>query len=374
MEQQTRRPSWGSLLLRLLLSAALYGVGLLASRWIGSGALLFFFLATVALVMTVVTGIAKLVDSVRRGRSLTGAEMARAEDGPGARQHTEPDGSLVLDGKSVICPDGQRIPLEDLRDVSAPRILIGVDPSLQPGAVRSGDLSGAAVVIKYQHQGIKGPPLIKLVPVASFAEADEVVLRIQHARQSIRAGAGTAKAIVGRCELCGRELRVKASAVRPSMTLTCKCGHLNHVQGPATPIRSTRAETESGEEHPAEPVEYFEVLRPPADGRCSDDRCPCPETLIPRGTGFLYVSSEAVQFRGDARSVAEAMAKKLALERRTEGELGLPGVAFARAPGAVLICEQGAGLRKLDLATASADARHWWNTGLAPLRATPIRS
>lgn len=145
----------------------------------------------------------------------------------------EADGSVVLDGESVVCPDGQRIPLEELRDVSAPRILIGVDTSLQPGSVRSGDLPGAAVVIKYQRQGAKGPPLVKLVPVASFAEADEVVSRIQHARQAARSGAGSPKAAVGQCERCGRELRVKVSAVRPSMILTCKCGHLNRVQGAA---------------------------------------------------------------------------------------------------------------------------------------------
>ena len=145
----------------------------------------------------------------------------------------EADSSLVLDGGSVVCPDGQRIPLEDLRGVSAPRILIGVDPSLQPGSVRSGDLPGAAVVIKYQRQGVKGPPLVKFVPVASFADADEIVSRIQEAREAARSGSGSPKTVVGRCESCGRELRVKASAVRPSMTLTCKCGHLNRIQAPA---------------------------------------------------------------------------------------------------------------------------------------------
>lgn len=141
--------------------------------------------------------------------------------------------SLMVNGESVSCPDGQKIPLEDLRDVSAPRILIGVDPSLNSGEVSSGELSGAAVVLKYQHQGVKGPPLVKLIPVASFAEADEIVFRIQQARKSARQGAGAAKAVVGKCEHCGRELRVKASAVRPSMSLTCKCGSLNRITGPA---------------------------------------------------------------------------------------------------------------------------------------------
>lgn len=141
--------------------------------------------------------------------------------------------SLTVNGESVSCPDGQKIPLADLRDVSAPRILIGVDPSLHSGEVSSGDLSGAAVVLKYRHQGEKGPPLVKLVPVASFVEADEIVSQIQEARKSARQAGGASKAVVGKCKNCGRELRVKASAVRPSMNLTCKCGSVNRIAGPA---------------------------------------------------------------------------------------------------------------------------------------------
>ena len=140
--------------------------------------------------------------------------------------------SLMVDGESIRCSDGQTIPLADLRDVSAPRILIGVDPSLHSGEVSSGDLSGAVVVLKYQRHGVKGPPLNKLVPVASFAEADEIVSRIQTARKSARQGDGAAKVVVGKCEHCGRELRVKASAVRPSMNLTCKCGSVNRITNP----------------------------------------------------------------------------------------------------------------------------------------------
>ena len=141
--------------------------------------------------------------------------------------------SLMVDGELISCPDGQTIPLADLRDVSAPRILIGVDPSLHSGEVRSGELSGGAVVLKYQRQGVKGPPLVKLIPVASFAEADEIVSRIQSARKSARQGDGAARVVVGKCEHCGRDLRVKASAVRPSMNLTCKCGRTNRITDPA---------------------------------------------------------------------------------------------------------------------------------------------
>ena len=141
--------------------------------------------------------------------------------------------SVIVNAESVICTDGQAISLGDLRDVSAPRFLIGVDPSLGSGEVSTGELSRVAVVLKYQYPGVKGPPLVKLVSVASFAEADEIVTRIQAARKLARQVGGAAKAVVGRCESCGRELRVKASAIRPSMNLTCKCGSVNRVNAPA---------------------------------------------------------------------------------------------------------------------------------------------
>jgi len=40
--------------------------------------------------------------------------------------------------------------------------------------------------------------------------------------------------------------------------------------------------------------------------------------------------------------------------------------------GPILMCEQGARLRRLNLDIASADAAHWWDTGKVPLRPTPF--
>lgn len=40
------------------------------------------------------------------------------------------------------------------------------------------------------------------------------------------------RVVVGTCTSCGRELRVKASAVRPTLHLTCKCGARNVVTPP----------------------------------------------------------------------------------------------------------------------------------------------
>lgn len=70
---------------------------------------------------------------------------------------------------------------------------------------------------------------------------------------------------------------------------------------------------------------------------CSDNQCPCPQVSIPRDQGYIYV----VQY---------------------------PNGNFA----ANLTCDEGAKLRKLNLAIARKDAQHWWNTGMVPKRATPI--
>ena len=45
--------------------------------------------------------------------------------------------------------------------------------------------------------------------------------------------------------------------------------------------------------------EFYQYRReaiPEDTGYCSDRECPCPGTPIPRGTGYLYISEEAVEF------------------------------------------------------------------------------
>ena len=50
---------------------------------------------------------------------------------------------------------------------------------------------------------------------------------------------------------------------------------------------------------PKFPIEYDSAV-------CSDDACPCPQTEIPRGQGYLYLSEEFVEFRVKHRSQEEA--------------------------------------------------------------------
>lgn len=112
-------------------------------------------------------------------------------------------------------------------------------------------------------------------------------------------------------------------------------------------------------------MDYFECAAPAGDGRCSDNACPCPEVEIPRGKGYLFISQELVDFRRQYPGEDQAGA---AMKARLRGS-GLRGGAYNSSP--VLVCEQGAKLRNLDLKTAAADAAHWWATGKVPLRATP---
>lgn len=119
-------------------------------------------------------------------------------------------------------------------------------------------------------------------------------------------------------------------------------------------------------------MQYFEDSVPPAgDGLCSDNACPCPETRIPRGSGYLYISQELVDFRRKYPRLSDARQAK---ERELDARRAALGMQFTAiySVGPIFVCEQGARLRNLDLETAAADARHWWATGQVPLRATPL--
>lgn len=58
-------------------------------------------------------------------------------------------------------------------------------------------------------------------------------------------------------------------------------------------------------------MEFFEARRPQGDGLCSDKACPCPELVIPRGSGYLYIPQECVDFRRDARTIEDAEKKQV---------------------------------------------------------------
>ena len=115
---------------------------------------------------------------------------------------------------------------------------------------------------------------------------------------------------------------------------------------------------------------YFEVARPDGDGRCAGEACPSAADAIPRGGGYLYISQQVVDFRRNARSLSESLAKQGRIRLQMSDMFDAMAVMFGHT-GAVLLCEQCARRLSLDLDVAAADARQWWQSGTAPLRATP---
>ncbi len=117
-------------------------------------------------------------------------------------------------------------------------------------------------------------------------------------------------------------------------------------------------------------MEYFECDVPSGDGLCSDNKCPCPDVRIPRGAGYLYIEQGLVDFRRQyptMKSAREAMQRRQ--DQMRDSFRFFTG--FYRL-GPILVCEQGAKLRNLDLEVAAADAKYWWKNGKVPLRATPL--
>ncbi len=136
------------------------------------------------------------------------------------------------------------------------------------------------------------------------------------------------------------------------------------------PPAGAKPAAEAAKTVPPPPAGYFEVPLPDGDGVCSDEECICGGVVIARGSGYLYVDRETVDFRGNAPSVEQARAK----EERVRSQMGdldeVAAVMHGRTT-ALLVCEQSARRKGIDLEVAAADARHWWETGQAPLRATP---
>lgn len=118
-------------------------------------------------------------------------------------------------------------------------------------------------------------------------------------------------------------------------------------------------------------MKYFECDVPEGNGLCSDNACPCPEVVIPRGAGYLFIDQDLVDFRRQFPTLAGARVEMRRRQAEMRANLGGMFTGFYRL-GPILVCEQGAKLRGLDLEIAAADARHWWETGQVPLRPTPL--
>ncbi|MFA5337435.1 MAG: hypothetical protein WC330_03780 [Candidatus Omnitrophota bacterium] len=122
-------------------------------------------------------------------------------------------------------------------------------------------------------------------------------------------------------------------------------------------------------------MDYFEVPRPPKEGFCSDKNCPCHDTVIPPGEGYLYISQKLIDFRRDCFTYAQLQLKlKQMAESDPLNKLGAGSFVRFLPQGTtspIMMCKQAAILRGLDLEVAQADAKYWWKTGLVPFRETP---
>lgn len=114
-------------------------------------------------------------------------------------------------------------------------------------------------------------------------------------------------------------------------------------------------------------MEYFEDEISKVNGVCSDDQCPCDDTVIPVGQGYLYIPRDCCDFRWDCRTQKEFQAKAEQMAKQS-GRYLIFGHGMA---GPVLVCEVGAKKRDLNLAIAAQDAKYWWTTGRVPFRPTP---
>lgn len=120
-------------------------------------------------------------------------------------------------------------------------------------------------------------------------------------------------------------------------------------------------------------MEYFESDVPIGDGRCSDNACPCSEVLIQRGTGYVYIDQSLVDFRRQYPTLESARKAMKQRHQELRNSFGGTDVSLVYQLGPILVCEQGAKNRNLNLEVAAEDARRWWQTGKVPLRATPLK-
>lgn len=123
-------------------------------------------------------------------------------------------------------------------------------------------------------------------------------------------------------------------------------------------------------------MDYFEVPRPSKEGFCSDKNCPCHDTVILPGEGYLYISQKLIDFRRDCFTYAKLQLKlKQMAESDPLNKLGAGSFVRFLPQGTtspIMMCKQAAMLRSLDLEVARTDAKYWWKTGLVPFKVTPL--
>jgi len=136
--------------------------------------------------------------------------------------------------------------------------------------------------------------------------------------------------------------------------------------------RTDECQNKSTPRDKSEKLEYYqEEELPKSPGRCSDNLCPCNDTILQRGKGYLFVSEQAAEFRKDARTLKKAE-KKIAKMQKSNPSLILDMLMDRSCVNGILICRKAAKLRGINLEVAAADACYYWETGKIPIRPTPL--
>jgi len=106
---------------------------------------------------------------------------------------------------------------------------------------------------------------------------------------------------------------------------------------------------------------------PPFPGQvfCSDNECPCPNTKMPPAKGYLWIKPEVAETRRKCPSLSALQGFMM-----TSGINSIDAVRKNCVP--IVVCEQAARRRGLDLAVAASDYDAWVKKGKVPCRPTPL--
>ncbi|MHC4062683.1 MAG: hypothetical protein ACYSR6_13930 [Planctomycetota bacterium] len=194
-------------------------------------------------------------EALSRKKHAGGADKIMRKEKELACYEMKPEGNLVITDSGVHCPDGTMISFSEMREVSAPKVLIGVDPRLASPQVES--VEGGVLLIEYCQGSGGHRPDEKLIRTCSRDQAERILGEIQAARKVFRQRErgiepGRERPVVGHCEKCGKPLRVRAHAVKGEMHLTCKCGQQNVI----TVHEKTTTKTHEAESPPEDSVRY----------------------------------------------------------------------------------------------------------------------
>ena len=93
---------------------------------------------------------------------------------------------------------------------------------------------------------------------------------------------------------------------------------------------------------------------------------PCKKIAIPPAKGYLYISAELLENRKDCLTIEAFREKFLGMLSENEHNVEIEKGYFP-----VLMCKNGARLRKLDLKVAARDYDLYVRTSRVPFRLTP---